>query len=236
MMKKNNSQIKILIVEDEENLSMLLDYNLSKLGFRTQIIKDGNKVINEIDNFKPNIILLDWMLPNISGIELCRKVRSNENNNNVSIIMLTALGEEADKVRGLEVGADDYITKPFSFPELIARIEAVLRRSKLSKGDNIIKVGDISVNRDEYKVTRGEYSISLGPTEFKILNCLIEHPNMIFSREKLLDNVWGVDNINVEIRTVDVHIGRLRKALNIEGKEDPIRTVRSAGYSIEKNF
>jgi len=236
MMKKNNSQIKILIVEDEENLSMLLDYNLSKLGFRTQIIKDGNKVINEIDNFKPNLILLDWMLPNISGIELCRKVRSNENNNNVSIIMLTALGEEADKVRGLEVGADDYITKPFSFPELIARIEAVLRRSKLSKGDNIIKVGDISVNRDEYKVTRGEYSISLGPTEFKILNCLIEHPNMIFSREKLLDNVWGVDNINVEIRTVDVHIGRLRKALNIEGKEDPIRTVRSAGYSIEKNF
>jgi len=235
-MKKNNSQIKILIVEDEENLSMLLDYNLSKLGFRTQIIKDGNKVINEIDNFKPNIILLDWMLPNISGIELCRKVRSNENNNNVSIIMLTALGEEANKVRGLEVGADDYITKPFSFPELIARIEAVLRRSKLSKGDNIIKVGDISVNRDEYKVTRGEYSISLGPTEFKILNCLIEHPNMIFSREKLLDNVWGVDNINVEIRTVDVHIGRLRKALNIEGKEDPIRTVRSAGYSIEKNF
>jgi len=236
MMKKNNSQIKILIVEDEENLSMLLDYNLSKLGFRTQIIKDGNKVINEIDNFKPNIILLDWMLPNISGIELCRKARSNENNNNVSIIMLTALGEEANKVRGLEVGADDYITKPFSFPELIARIEAVLRRSKLSKGDNIIKVGDISVNRDEYKVTRGEYSISLGPTEFKILNCLIEHPNMIFSREKLLDNVWGVDNINVEIRTVDVHIGRLRKALNIEGKEDPIRTVRSAGYSIEKNF
>jgi len=236
MMKKNNSQIKILIVEDEENLSMLLDYNLSKLGFRTQIIKDGNKVINEIDNFKPNLILLDWMLPNISGIELCRKVRSNENNNNVSIIMLTALGEEANKVRGLEVGADDYITKPFSFPELIARIEAVLRRSKLSKGDNIIKVGDISVNRDEYKVTRGEYSISLGPTEFKILNCLIEHPNMIFSREKLLDNVWGVDNINVEIRTVDVHIGRLRKALNIEGKEDPIRTVRSAGYSIEKNF
>ena len=235
-MKKDNSKIKILIVEDEENLSMLLDYNLSKLGFRTQIIKDGNKVINEIDNFKPNMILLDWMLPNISGIELCRKVRSNENNNNVSIIMLTALGEEANKVRGLEVGADDYITKPFSFPELIARIEAVLRRSKLSKGDNIIKVGDISVNRDEYKVTRGEYSISLGPTEFKILNCLIEHPNMIFSREKLLDNVWGVDNINVEIRTVDVHIGRLRKALNIEGKKDPIRTVRSAGYSIEKNF
>ena len=236
MMKEYKSQIKILIVEDEENLSMLLDYNLSKFGFRTQIIKDGNKVINEIDNFKPNMILLDWMLPNISGIELCRKVRSNEKNNNVSIIMLTALGEEADKVKGLEMGADDYITKPFSFPELIARIEAVLRRSKLSKGDNIIKVGDISVNRDEYKVTRDEYSISLGPTEFKLLNCLIEHPGMVFSREKLLDNVWGVDNINVEIRTVDVHIGRLRKALNIEGKEDPIRTVRSAGYSIEKNL
>ena len=236
MMKEYKSQIKILIVEDEESLSMLLDYNLSKHGFRTKIIKDGNKVINEVNNFKPNMILLDWMLPNIPGIEVCRQVRSNENNNNISIIMITALGEEADKVKGLEMGADDYITKPFSFPELIARIEAVLRRSKLSKGDNVIKVGDISVNRDEYKVTRDEYSISLGPTEFKLLNCLIEHPGMVFSREKLLDNVWGIDNINVEIRTVDVHIGRLRKALNIEGKEDPIRTVRSAGYSIEKNL
>ena len=236
MMKGYKSQIKILIVEDEESLSMLLDYNLSKHGFRTKIIKDGNKVINEVNNFKPNMILLDWMLPNIPGIEVCRKVRSNENNNNISIIMITALGEEADKVKGLEMGADDYITKPFSFPELTARIEAVLRRSKLSKGDNVIKVGDISVNRDEYKVTRDEYSISLGPTEFKLLNCLIEHPGMVFSREKLLDSVWGIDNINVEIRTVDVHIGRLRKALNIEGKEDPIRTVRSAGYSIEKNL
>ena len=150
--------------------------------------------------------------------------------------MITAMGEESDKIRGLEAGADDYITKPFSFPELIARIQAVLRRSNVSKGQNIVKVGDITINRDEYRVLRDDTSISLGPTEFKLLNCLVEHPNMVFSREKLLDNVWGVDNINVEIRTVDVHIGRLRKALSIKGKKDPIRTVRSAGYSIEQDF
>ena len=231
--KKN---YKILIAEDEESLAMLIDYNLIKDGYQTNIVKDGELVLSECQSFNPDLILLDWMLPNISGIELCRRLRTKKKYNNVPIIMITAMGEESDKIRGLEAGADDYITKPFSFPELIARIQAVLRRSMLSKGDNVVKVGDISVNREEYKVTRDEYSISLGPTEFKLLNCLIEHPGMVFSREKLLDNVWGIDNINVEIRTVDVHIGRLRKALNIEGKEDPIRTVRSAGYSIEKNF
>tara|TARA_E500000178_G_C16876299_1_gene686798 strand:+ start:122 stop:826 length:705 start_codon:yes stop_codon:yes gene_type:complete len=231
-----NKNYKILIAEDEESLAMLIDYNLIKNGYQTNIVKDGELVLSECQSFNPDLILLDWMLPNISGIELCRRLRTQKKYNNVPIIMITAMGEENDKIRGLETGADDYITKPFSFPELIARIQAVLRRSMLSKGDNVVKVGDISVNREEYKVTRDEYSISLGPTEFKLLNCLIEHPGMVFSREKLLDNVWGIDNINVEIRTVDVHIGRLRKALNIEGKEDPIRTVRSAGYSIEKNF
>ena len=231
-----NKNYKILIAEDEESLAMLIDYNLIKDGYQTNIVKDGELVLSECQSFNPDLILLDWMLPNISGIELCRRLRTQKKYNNVPIVMITAMGEENDKIRGLETGADDYITKPFSFPELIARIQAVLRRSMLSKGDNVVKVGDISVNREEYKVTRDEYSISLGPTEFKLLNCLIEHPGMVFSREKLLDNVWGIDNINVEIRTVDVHIGRLRKALNIEGKEDPIRTVRSAGYSIEKNF
>ena len=232
----SNKNYKILIAEDEESLAMLIDYNLIKNGYQTNIVKDGELVLSECQSFNPDLILLDWMLPNISGIELCRRLRTQKKYNNVPIVMITAMGEENDKIRGLETGADDYITKPFSFPELIARIQAVLRRSMLSKGDNVVKVGDISVNREEYKVTRDEYSISLGPTEFKLLNCLIEHPGMVFSREKLLDNVWGIDNINVEIRTVDVHIGRLRKALNIEGKEDPIRTVRSAGYSIEKNF
>lgn len=231
-----NKNYKILIAEDEESLAMLIDYNLIKNGYQTNIVKDGELVLSECQSYNPDLILLDWMLPNISGIELCRRLRTQKKYNNVPIVMITAMGEENDKIRGLETGADDYITKPFSFPELIARIQAVLRRSMLSKGDNVVKVGDISVNREEYKVTRDEYSISLGPTEFKLLNCLIEHPGMVFSREKLLDNVWGIDNINVEIRTVDVHIGRLRKALNIEGKEDPIRTVRSAGYSIEKNF
>jgi two-component system phosphate regulon response regulator PhoB len=225
---------KILIAEDEESLAMLIDYNLIKNGYKTKIVKDGDYVLSECETFLPDLILLDWMLPNISGIELCRRLRTKKKYNNVPIIMITALGEESDKIRGLETGADDYITKPFSFPELIARIDAVLRRSKSSKGHHIIEVGDISINRDEYRVFRDGVSISLGPTEFKLLNCLAEHPNMVFSREKLLDSVWGVDNINVEIRTVDVHIGRLRKALRIKGKKDPIRTVRSAGYSINQ--
>ena len=231
--KKN---YKILIAEDEESLAMLIDYNLIKDGYQTNIVKDGELVLSECQSFNPDLILLDWMLPNISGIELCRRLRTQKKYNNVPIIMITAMGEENDKIRGLETGADDYITKPFSFPELIARIQAVLRRSNVSKGQNIVKVGDITINRDEYRVLRDDTSISLGPTEFKLLNCLVEHPNMVFSREKLLDNVWGVDNINVEIRTVDVHIGRLRKALSIKGKKDPIRTVRSAGYSIEQDF
>ena len=225
---------KILIAEDEESLAMLIDYNLIKNGYKTKIVKDGDFVLSECETFCPDLILLDWMLPNISGIELCRRLRTQKKYNNIPIIMITALGEESDKIRGLETGADDYITKPFSFPELIARIDAVLRRSKSSKGHHIIEVGDISINRDEYRVFRDGVSISLGPTEFKLLNCLAEHPNMVFSREKLLDSVWGVDNINVEIRTVDVHIGRLRKALRIKGKKDPIRTVRSAGYSINQ--
>jgi len=225
---------KILIAEDEESLAMLIDYNLIKNGYKTKIVKDGDYVLSECETFLPDLILLDWMLPNISGIELCRRLRTKKKYNNVPIIMITALGEESDKIRGLETGADDYITKPFSFPELIARIDAVLRRSKSSKGHHIIEVGDISINRDEYRVFRDGVSISLGPTEFKLLNCLAEHPNMVFSREKMLDSVWGVDNINVEIRTVDVHIGRLRKALRIKGKKDPIRTVRSAGYSINQ--
>ena len=226
---------KILIAEDEESLAMLIDYNLIKNGYKTKIVKDGDYVLSECETFLPDLILLDWMLPNISGIELCRRLRTKKKYNNVPIIMITALGEESDKIRGLETGADDYITKPFSFPELIARIDAVLRRSKSSKGHHIIEVGDISINRDEYRVFRDGVSISLGPTEFKLLNCLAEHPNMVFSREKLLDSVWGVDNINVEIRTVDVHIGRLRKALRIKGKKDPIRTIRSAGYSIDQS-
>ena len=231
-----NKNYKILIAEDEESLAMLIDYNLIKNGYQTNIVKDGELVLSECQSFNPDLILLDWMLPNISGIELCRRLRTQKKYNNVPIVMITAMGEENDKIRGLETGADDYITKPFSFPELIARIQAVLRRSNVSKGQNIVKVGDITINRDEYRVLRDDTSISLGPTEFKLLNCLVEHPNMVFSREKLLDNVWGVDNINVEIRTVDVHIGRLRKALSIKGKKDPIRTVRSAGYSIEQDF
>ena len=232
-MKELKNSKKILIAEDEENLAILLEYNLTKEGYKTQIVSNGDLVFSKVNDFLPDLVLLDWMLPNISGIEVCRKLRGNINNNNTSIIMLTALGEEADKIKGLEAGADDYITKPFSFPELIARIEAVLRRSRLLKGENIITLGDISINRDEYRVLRGGHPISLGPTEFKILNALIEHPNMVFTREKILDNVWGVDNINIEIRTVDVHIGRLRKALSISNKKDPIRTIRSAGYSIE---
>ena len=227
-----NKDKTILVVEDEENLSMLIEYNLNKVGYKSIIASDGEQAMDRLKESKFDLVILDWMIPKLSGIEVCRRIRGNSDFNSLPIIMLTALGDENDKIRGLDTGADDYLTKPFSFPELIARIKALLRRSNANEADEI-KVGDISVDLREYKVTRSGKEIHIGPTEFKLLNCLIKQPRRVFSREQLLDHVWGVDNINVEIRTVDVHIGRLRKALNIKGTKDPIRTVRSAGYSLE---
>ncbi len=222
---------QILIVEDEEALSTLLDYNLKKEGFQTQIASDGDEALLKIEDAPPDLIVLDWMLPNISGIEICRRLRSNVETKNVPIIMLTARAEEADRIRGLETGADDYMTKPFSADELVARIRAVLRRIRPGLVQDIASHGGIRIDRTAHRVWRDEKEIHLGPTEFRLLDHLIEHPGRVFSREQLLNAVWGSD-VFVEVRTVDVHIGRLRKALNKFDQGDPIRTVRSAGYSL----
>jgi two-component system phosphate regulon response regulator PhoB len=180
-------------------------------------------------------VLLDWMLPQLSGIEVCRRLRGRQETRNVPIIMLTARGEETDRIRGLDTGADDYITKPFSMTELLARLRAVMRRIRPSLAEDVIRIGDIEMDRAAHRVRRAGSDIHLGPTEFKLLDHLIQHPGRVFSREQLLDAIWGSD-VYVEARTVDVHVGRLRKALNIEGDKDPIRTVRSAGYALDDTF
>ena len=181
---------------------------------------------------QPDLVILDWMMPQLSGIEVCRRLRGRQETRNVPIIMLTARGEESDRIRGLDTGADDYLTKPFSMTELLARLRAVMRRIRPSLADDVVQVGDIEMDRAAHRVRRAGTEVHLGPTEYRLLDHLIQHPGRVFSREQLLDAVWGSD-VYVEARTVDVHVGRLRKALNIEGVNDPIRTVRSAGYSLD---
>lgn len=225
----------ILVVEDEDALLTLLEYNLEQEGYDVLLARDGEEADSLLYERLPDLILLDWMLPKLSGIELCRRLRGRTETRNIPIIMLTARGEEADRVRGLDTGADDYISKPFSTTELLARIRAVLRRIRPALTDDIITHGDILVDRASHRVKRGTRDIHLGPTEFKLLNHLIEHPGRVFSREQLLNAVWGTD-VYVEERTVDVHIGRLRKALNTGSEDDPIRTVRAAGYSLDEGF
>lgn len=226
------AKTRILVVEDEEALSTLLDYNLRKEGFKTNVVADGDEALHKVEDFSPDLIVLDWMLPNTSGIEICRRLRSKSETQNIPIIMLTARAEEVDRIRGLETGADDYLTKPFSTDELIARIRAVLRRIRPGLVENEVSHGDIRVERTAHRVWRDDKEIHLGPTEYRLLDHLIEHPGRVFSREQLLNAVWGSD-VFVEVRTVDVHIGRLRKALNKHNQGDPIRTVRSAGYSLD---
>ena len=221
----------IVIAEDEQSVSELLRYNLEAEGYETAIANDGDEAMLLIDERIPDLMLLDWMLPKISGIEICRRVRARQETANLPIIMLTARTEEADRIRGLETGADDYVTKPFSTNELMARVKAVLRRIRPALMDDHIKIGDIQIDRSTHSVTRGGKDIHLGPTEFRLLEYFAQHPGRVFSREQLLDGVWGSD-VYVEARTVDVHIGRLRKALMSEGGNNPIRTVRSAGYSL----
>lgn len=225
----------VLIVEDETALTTLLQYNLEKEGYRVLETADGEEAMMLVDEQQPDLVLLDWMLPQVSGIELCRRLRGRAETRNMPIIMLTARGEEADRVRGLDTGADDYITKPFSMTELLARIRAVLRRIRPALTEDVVTFGDIAVDRSAHRVRRGEREVHLGPTEFRLLDHLIQHPGRVFSREQLLDAVWGSD-VYVEARTVDVHIGRLRKALNQPGEQDPIRTVRSAGYALDEHF
>lgn len=226
---------RVMVIEDEEALCALLEYNLGKEGYRVSLQSDGDEALYAITDEKPDLILLDWMLPNVSGIEICRQVRARADLADTPIIMLTARGEEDDRIRGLETGADDYLTKPFSMSELTARIRAVLRRSRPTLAGDVATFGDLMLDRQAHRVRRGDRDLHLGPTEFKLLDVLMQRPGRVFSREQLLDLVWGRD-VYVEIRTVDVHVGRLRKAINRRGDRDPIRTVRSAGYALDETY
>ena len=222
----------ILVVEDEDSLATLLQYNLQKEGYSVTMAGDGEEALLLVDEKLPDLIVLDWMLPKLSGIEVCRRLRQRNETRNVPIIMLTARGEETDRIRGLDTGADDYVVKPFSMTELAARIRAVLRRLRPGLAEDRVRRGDIVIDRVAHRVKRGGLEVHLGPTEFRLLDHLMQNPGRVFSREQLLDAVWGSD-VYVEARTVDVHIGRLRKALGVSETDDPIRTVRSAGYSLD---
>ncbi|MGY8998866.1 MAG: phosphate regulon transcriptional regulator PhoB [Rhodospirillales bacterium] len=222
----------ILIVEDEPPLIEVLRYNLESEGFTTLIATDGEEALLLATEQSPNLIILDWMLPEMSGVDVCRRLRGHKETKSVPIIMLTARGEERDKIYGLDAGADDYVVKPFSPSELIARIRAILRRTNPDFFEDKLEYADITLDTLAHKVSRAGKAIHLGPTEYRLLRTLVERPTRVFSREQLLDFVWGKD-IFVEERTVDVHIRRLRKALNEFGGIDLIRTVRSGGYSID---
>jgi two-component system phosphate regulon response regulator PhoB len=222
----------ILVVEDEDSLATLLQYNLEKEGYDVRLANDGEEALLLVDEKLPDLVVLDWMLPKVSGIEVCRRLRQGAESRNIPIIMLTARGEETDRIRGLDTGADDYVVKPVSMTELAARIRAVLRRLRPGLAEDRVRRGDIIIDRVAHRVKRSGQEIHLGPTEFRLLDYLMQHPGRVFSREQLLDAVWGSD-VYVEARTVDVHIGRLRKALNATEADNPIRTVRSAGYSLD---
>lgn len=221
----------VLIVEDETAISTLLEYNLQKEGFETGLAEDGDLALVMAEERVPDLILLDWMIPKLSGVEVCRRLRRKDATASVPIIMLSARGEEDDRVTGLDVGADDYLVKPFSMPELFARIRALLRRTESNALSDGITIDDLEIDTKAHRVFRAKTEIHLGPTEFRLLEHFMRRPGQVFSREQLLDAVWGHD-VYVEARTVDVHIGRLRKALKMTNRKDPIRTVRSAGYAL----
>lgn len=226
---------KVLIVEDEEPLSLLLRYNLEAEGYQVESCVRGDEAEIRLRESVPDLLLLDWMLPGLSGIELCRRLRAREDTERLPVIMLTARGEEAERIRGLSTGADDYVVKPFSVPELMARVRAILRRASPEIVSTMLRSGDIELDRETHRVRRNTKEIHLGPTEFRLLEFLMTSPGRVFSREQLLDGVWGHD-VYVDERTVDVHVGRLRKALNKGKAKDPIRTVRGAGYAFNDQF
>ncbi|WP_270934011.1 phosphate regulon transcriptional regulator PhoB [Falsiroseomonas oryzae] len=228
----NLARPTILVVEDEAPLLTLLRYNLEKQGFRVEEAADGQEALLRVAEAKPDLILLDWMLPALSGIEVCRQIRRRPATRDLPIIMVTARTEDQDAVRALDTGADDYIAKPFAMEALLARIRALLRRSGAAPAKGRLAWQDIVMDQDAHRVTRRGRALHLGPTEYRLLEFLLQHPGRVFSREQLLDAVWGRD-IHVEPRTVDVHIRRLRKAVNGEGEADVIRTVRSAGYALD---
>ncbi len=222
----------ILVVEDEAPLLTLLRYNLEKQGFRVEEATDGQEALLRVSESKPDLVLLDWMLPSLSGIEVCRQIRRRPATRDLPVIMVTARTEDQDAVRALDIGADDYITKPFAVEALLARIRALLRRSGSVPTKGTLVFLDLSMDQDAHRVVRNSRPLHLGPTEYRLLEFFLMHPGRVFSREQLLDAVWGRD-IHVEPRTVDVHIRRLRKAINGEGEADIIRTVRSAGYALD---
>ena len=223
----------VMVVEDEAALVSVLRYNLEREGFEVVEARDGEEAMLIADERPLDLVLLDWMLPNVSGIEVCRRLRRKSDTGNVPIVMLTARGEEADRIRGLDMGADDYVPKPFSMPELMARLHAVLRRVRPALAAEKLSFADIEMDMAAHRVSREGREIRLGPTEFRLLRFLLEHPGRVFSREQLIGGVWG-HGVYVEPRTVDVHIRRLRAALNAVGGADPIRTVRAAGYALDK--
>ncbi|HRK69982.1 MAG TPA: phosphate regulon transcriptional regulator PhoB [Micropepsaceae bacterium] len=225
----------VLVVEDEAALATLLKYNLERENYRVRGVRDGEEALIAADEEAPDLVILDWALPSLSGIEVCRRLRQRPATRNVPILMLTARGEESDRIRGLDTGADDYIVKPFSMTELLARIRAVLRRIRPALAGETVAFGDIELDRAAHRVRRAGKDIHLGPTEYKLLDHLIQHPGRVFSREQLLNAVWGND-VYVELRTVDVHVGRLRKALTRFGGTDPVRTVRAAGYALDEQM
>ncbi|MEI4470421.1 phosphate regulon transcriptional regulator PhoB [Frigidibacter sp. MR17.24] len=221
----------VLVVEDEPAQREVLAYNLEAEGFRVAMAENGEEALLLVAEETPDLIVLDWMLPNVSGIEVCRRLKSRTETRNVPIIMLSARSEEGDRVRGLEIGADDYVIKPYSVNELMARVRTQLRRTRPATQGETLEFEDIRLDAESHRVYRGENTLKLGPTEFRLLSTFMEKPGRVWSREQLLDRVWGRD-IYVDTRTVDVHIGRLRKALSQHGGEDPIRTVRGAGYAL----
>jgi two-component system phosphate regulon response regulator PhoB len=226
---------QILIVEDEEPLTMLLRYNLEAEGYGVECVARGDDAETTLREKNFDLVLLDWMLPGLSGIELCRRLRQRPDTQRLPVIMLTARGEESERVRGLATGADDYVVKPFSVPELVARVRALLRRASPERVASLLEAGDIVLDRETKRVRRSGRELHLGPTEFRMLEFLMEKPGRVYSRSQLLDGVWGID-ADIDERTVDVHVGRLRKAINRPREKDPIRTVRGSGYSFDETF
>jgi two-component system phosphate regulon response regulator PhoB len=231
----NGSDARILIVEDEEPLALLLRYNLESEGYAIETLARGDEADARLQETVPDLLILDWMLPGVSGIELCRRLRARPETRTLPIIMLTARGEESERVRGLATGADDYIVKPFSVPELLARVRALLRRSNPERVADVLALGDVALDRARKRVSRAGRDIDLGPTEYRLLEFLMERAGRVFTREQLLDGVWG-NEVYIDERTVDVHVGRLRKALNRGRESDPIRTVRGSGYAFDDRY
>ena len=221
----------VLVVEDEPAQREILNYNLNAQGYRVSLASNGEEGMLLLAEDPPDLVVLDWMLPNLSGIEVCRQIKAGPETRSIPVIMLSARSESADKVRGLDIGAEDYVVKPYSVTELMARIKAQLRRARPALSGQILEYQDITLDADTHRVMRAGQEVKLGPTEFRLLATLIERPGRVFSRDQLLDLVWGRD-IYVDTRTVDVHVGRLRKALRVAGTDDPLRTVRGAGYAL----